>query len=82
METPSHTASTLLSLPQLAVRWDVNVKTLYALVERGELPTVRIGRLIKVTLSVVQRFEGDASVPDPARRVPSSVQGRVVPEGK
>ena len=28
---------TLISIPQLAERWDVNVKTIYGMIERGEL---------------------------------------------
>jgi excisionase family DNA binding protein len=58
--------ATLISVPKLAERWDVDVKTLYGMIERGELPAVRLGRLIKISLAVVASLES---------------QGRVVPEG-
>ena len=52
---------TLLSLHELAVRWCVDVKTLRGMVDRGELPVIRLGRLIKVSMLVVTSFESQGS---------------------
>jgi excisionase family DNA binding protein len=57
---------TLLSVGQLARRWAVDVKTLRGMIERGELPVVRLGRLIKVPLIVVTSLESQGSAA-PAR---------------
>jgi excisionase family DNA binding protein len=57
---------TLLSVGQLARRWAVDVKTLRGLIERRELPVIRLGRLIKVPLAVVLSFESQGSAA-PAR---------------
>ena len=59
-------APTMFSLHTLAARWGVDVKTLRGMIERGELPVVRLGRLIKVPVAVVTSFESQGSAA-PAR---------------
>ncbi len=57
---------TLLSLRDLARRWGVDVKTLRGMIERGELAVVRLGRLIKVSIAVINSLESQGSAA-PAR---------------
>ena len=59
---------TLMRVEEVAARWDLNVKTIYGMIERGELPARRCGRVIRVPRSVVESFE-QASVA-PERRKP------------
>lgn len=59
-------APTLISVDALADRWGVDRKTIYGMIGRGELPAVRLGRLVRVPLAVVTSVE----------------QGRAVPGGK
>jgi len=47
---------------ELARRWDLNVKTIYAMIERGQLTARRFGRVLRVPRSVVDSLE-QASVP-------------------
>lgn len=56
----------VLSVEQLAERWQVNVKTIYEAVRLGQVPSIRVGRVIRISMAVVQSIE---------------TQGRVVPDG-
>ena len=60
---------TLLSLRELAARWGVDVKTLRGMIDRGELPVVRLGRLIRVPVAVIRSIESQGSAA-PARSSP------------
>jgi excisionase family DNA binding protein len=53
---------TMFRVEDLARRWDLNVKTIYAMIERGELSARRFGRVLRVPRSVVDSLE-QASVP-------------------
>jgi excisionase family DNA binding protein len=53
--------ATLLSLRELAQRWGVDVKTLRGMIDRGELPVVRLGRLIRVPVAVIRSIESQGS---------------------
>jgi excisionase family DNA binding protein len=53
---------TMFRVEDLARRWDLNVKTIYAMIERGELSARRFGRVLRVPWSVVDSLE-QASVP-------------------
>jgi excisionase family DNA binding protein len=59
LETP------LLTIEQLAARWGVNRKTIYAAIARKEVHAIRIGRVLRVPASVIESLE----------------QGRVVSSG-
>jgi excisionase family DNA binding protein len=58
---------TMMRIEEVAERWCLNVKTVYAMIERGELQARRIGRVLRIPRFVVERFES---------------QGRVAPERK
>ena len=53
---------TMYRVEDLAQRWDLNVKTIYSMIERGELSARRFGRVLRVPRSVVDSLE-QASVP-------------------
>jgi excisionase family DNA binding protein len=58
-------ATTMLTVEALAQRWGIHAKTLYLEIRRGHLPAVRLGRVLRVPIAVVESFE----------------QGRVAPRG-
>jgi excisionase family DNA binding protein len=48
-QTPNRTDTTLVyTVEQAAMRLGINKWTYYELIKRGELPAIRIGRLLKV----------------------------------
>jgi excisionase family DNA binding protein len=54
--------ATMLRVEEVAERWDLNVKTVYAMIARGELAARRCGRVMRVPRHVVESFESQASV--------------------
>lgn len=46
------------TIPELADRWQVNHKTVRAMIDRNELPHFRVGKHIKVTSQAVLGHEG------------------------
>jgi excisionase family DNA binding protein len=58
-----HPESPLLDVQSVARRWSVNVKTIYGMIERGDLRAVRMGRLIRIARVVVESFEQGRAVP-------------------
>jgi excisionase family DNA binding protein len=61
-------APRLMRVEEVAERWDLNVKTVYAMIERGELISRRCGRLIRVPRHVVESFEQASVAPDRSRK--------------
>jgi excisionase family DNA binding protein len=59
------TRPTMLTVEELAQRWGIHAKTLYLEIQRGRLHAVRLGRVLRVPIAVVESFE----------------QGRVAPRG-
>jgi excisionase family DNA binding protein len=55
-------SQTVLTINDLALRWRVDRKSLYGMIDRGELPVMRIGRLIRVALAVVEQLEQAGAV--------------------
>lgn len=55
-ETPL-TASRLLTADDLAARWSVDRSLIYKLTRRGSLPAVRLGRVVRYRIEVVEAFE-------------------------
>ena len=53
------TASTL-TIPETAQRWKVSARTVRRMIQRGELPTFRVGRQIRVSPDAVARVESPA----------------------
>jgi excisionase family DNA binding protein len=66
-DPPSHalrgrSAPTMMKVEEVAERWDLNVKTVYAMISRGELLSRRCGRVVRIPRHVVESFEKQASV--------------------
>lgn len=48
----------MMTVRELAERWKVDVKTIYAAIELGQIPAVRISkRVLRIPRHVVERFE-------------------------
>ena len=46
----------LLRIPEAAARLGLGRSTVYELVQRGELPVVRVGRAVRVPLAALQHW--------------------------
>jgi excisionase family DNA binding protein len=57
-------AAQMMRVEEVAERWDLNVKTVYAMIARGELPARRFGRLMRVPRRVVESLEQASAVPE------------------
>jgi hypothetical protein len=57
-------SGTMIRVEDLAKRWDLNVKTIYGMIRRGELISRRCGRVLRVPLSVVLSFEQASVAPE------------------
>jgi excisionase family DNA binding protein len=55
--------SPMMRVEEVAQRWDVNVKTVYGMIERGQLEARRFGRVIRLPRHVVESFEQASVVP-------------------
>lgn len=53
--TDTHDTATLLTAAQLADRWQVPVRTIYAWARRNEIPHYRVGRLLRFDPDEVQQ---------------------------
>ena len=59
---PAVTASPILTVEQLAARWQVPRTQVYRLAREGSLPVVRLGRYKRFTLEAVERFEREGGL--------------------
>ncbi len=55
---------TMLRVEEVAKRWDLNVKTVYGMIERKELLARRCGRVLRVPRSVVESYEQASVAPE------------------
>jgi excisionase family DNA binding protein len=55
-------APTMMRVEEIAERWGLNVKTVYAMIDRGELAARRCGRVLRVPRHVVESFEQGRAV--------------------
>jgi len=62
MEKPQQ-RPTLITMAELAERWSVSISVIYSMVGSGELPTVRLGRLVKIPLAAVALKEQGSATP-------------------
>ena len=56
--------STMMRVEEVAERWDLNVKTVYAMIARGELQARRFGRVMRVPRRVVECMEQASVAPE------------------
>jgi excisionase family DNA binding protein len=56
-------APRMMKVEEVAERWDLNTKTVYGMIERGELLARRCGRVIRVPRHVVESFEQASVAP-------------------
>jgi excisionase family DNA binding protein len=63
-ETKRPRPSTMMRVEEIAERWDLNVKTVYAMIARGELQARRFGRLMRVPRHVVESMEQASVAPE------------------
>jgi excisionase family DNA binding protein len=61
-------ASRMMRVEDIAERWDLNVKTVYGMIERGELVSRRCGRVIRVPRHVVESFEQASVAPERTKK--------------
>lgn len=57
-------APRMMRVEEVAERWDLNVKTVYGMIERGELVSRRCGRVIRVPRHIVESFEQASVAPE------------------
>ncbi|WP_262330423.1 helix-turn-helix domain-containing protein [Bosea sp. BH3] len=50
-------ASTLFSLPEVAQRWKVSVKSVRRLIDAKGLSAIRVGKSLRISESEILRFE-------------------------
>jgi excisionase family DNA binding protein len=60
--SPELSGRTLMRVEEVAKRWGLDRKTVYAMIERGQLSSRRCGRLVRIPRGVVESFELQASV--------------------
>jgi excisionase family DNA binding protein len=48
-----------LTVPELAERWTISLAHAYRVVERGMLPSLRVGHAIRIPVAAVERYERD-----------------------
>ncbi|HEX4461154.1 MAG TPA: helix-turn-helix domain-containing protein, partial [Polyangia bacterium] len=53
---------TLLRVEEVARRWGLDRKTIYGMIERGEITARRCGRLVRIPRKAIESFESQASV--------------------
>ena len=56
---PKKSAAEYFTARQLAERWQMHVESIRRMIREKRLPAVRIGRRLRVSLSVVERLEGE-----------------------
>jgi excisionase family DNA binding protein len=61
-ETAPVAERTLLRVEEVARRWGLDRKTVYGMIERGEITARRCGRLVRIPRKVIESFESQASV--------------------
>lgn len=59
---PELGSRTLLRVEEVAKRWGLDRKTIYGMIERGQISARRCGRLVRIPIKVIESFESQASV--------------------
>jgi excisionase family DNA binding protein len=66
-ETSKVPADDLLTVPEVAARLKVPSAYVYELARRGEIPTVRIGKYVRVPHVALQEWVAQGLIPQPLR---------------
>jgi excisionase family DNA binding protein len=56
-EVETYNEAEFFSLPRLAKRWDTSYRTLHRKVQEGKLRAIRLGALVRVPRTEVERVE-------------------------
>lgn len=72
---PAIAPTGLISASSLAERWDCARGTIYKMIERKELPSIRVGGMVRVPLSAVIQIE-EGPCPDHQEDTGSSPEER------
>jgi excisionase family DNA binding protein len=51
-----------MRVEEVAKRWGIDRKTVYGMIDRGQLVSRRCGRLVRIPRRAVESFESQASV--------------------
>ena len=54
----------MLRVEEVAARWRLNVKTVYSMIERGELAARRFGRVLRIPRAAVEQLEQASVAPE------------------
>jgi excisionase family DNA binding protein len=57
-ELPKESAG-LLTMPQIAERWQVSVETVKRRIRTGQLPALKLGRCVRVSYNCLVNYEND-----------------------
>jgi excisionase family DNA binding protein len=60
--------SPFMTVDAVARRWNLDRKTVYGMIEHGEISARRCGRLVRIPRKMIESFESQASV-DPERHI-------------
>ena len=63
----SQDSPVLLDVEEVAARWGLDRKTVYAMIQRRELPSRRCGRLVKIPRKAVELWEQASVAPERTR---------------
>ena len=59
----------MMSVNEVAARWGVAIRTIYAAIERGEIKVLRVGKTIRISRSHVEFLESSAGAVGNVRKV-------------
>ena len=58
----------MMRVEDVAARWDVSTKTVYGMIDRGDLAARRCGRVLRVPRRVIESFEQASVAPGKAKK--------------
>ena len=70
MKREVHMETKLLKADEIADILKISLAKAYTMLQRGELPTVRIGRLVRVRQSDLEKYIYGGDATDPSKRPP------------
>lgn len=52
-------ARTMMTVEEVASRWGVTPRTIYAMIANKKITALRVGRLVRISRSHIERLEAD-----------------------